>query len=258
MINFNFSLTQVQMFLLAFLRVSAIIATVPPLNSRNIPVMFKAGLAFTISMILFPILNLEDIPFFIDTISFGIKVLSEIMLGIMIGLSVRLLFAGIQLAGQLAGYQMGFAIVNVMDTLSSNQVSIIAQFHTITSMLIFFCINAHHWILRALVESFQIVPPFSFQFTNSIMEQLMRLTSNMFVIAIKLGAPVIVALLLTTVALGLIARTVPQMNVFIVAFPLKIVVGLVFLALSLPYFLSFLKQIFNGMGNDIIQLLKAV
>ncbi|MDY6880749.1 MAG: flagellar biosynthetic protein FliR [Desulfatiglans sp.] len=258
MISFNFSLTQIQMFLLAFLRVSAILATVPPLNNKSIPIIFKAGLAFTISMILFPILDLENIPFFIDTLSFGIKVVSEIMLGIMIGLSVRLLFAGIQLAGQLAGYQMGFAIVNVMDTLSSNQVSIIAQFHTITSMLIFFCINAHHWILRALVESFRLVPPFSFHINHSIMDQMMKHGANLFVIAVKLGAPVIVALLLTSVALGLVARTVPQMNVFIVAFPLKIVVGLLFLALSLPYFLSFLKEIFNGIGSNIIMLLKAV
>jgi flagellar biosynthetic protein FliR len=216
------------------------------------------GLGFSITVLLIPLLRTTEPSLFSDVIPFGIGVVSELILGVIIGLSVQLVFAGIQLAGQLAGFQMGFSIVNVMDPLTSAQVSIVAQLKNLIAMLIFLAINAHHWFLRSLVESFRLVPPFGFHYSASLMEYLMRLGGNMFVIAIKVGAPVMVALLLTSVALGLVARTVPQMNIFIVAFPLKIVIGLLFLAFSLPYLMSFLKQLFGGLGNDILMLLKTV
>jgi flagellar biosynthetic protein FliR len=91
-----------------------------------------------------------------------------------------------------------------------------------------------------------------------MMEQLIQLTGNLFVIAIQVGAPVIAAMLLTTVAFGLVARTVPQMNVFIVAMPLKIGVGLLFMGFALPYFSVFLERIFSGLGQNIMFMLKAM
>jgi len=232
--------------------------TVPLFDSRNIPVLFKAGLSLSTSIILFSVVRPDNIPFITKLIPFGIGMLGEIILGVIIGLSVRLIFAGIQLAGQLVGYQMGFGIVNVMDPQTSAQVSVIAQLKYLIAMLIFLAVNAHHWFLRALVESFRLVPPLDFQFNNSLLEQLMGVANNMFVIAIKIGAPMVVSLLLTSVSLGLVARTVPQINIFIVAFPLKIAVGLLFLGLSLPYLSSFLGGIFGHLGSDILFLLRAM
>lgn len=254
----NISLQQVQIFLLIFLRVSAVMMIVPIFNSKSIPIIFKVGLALSISYVLFPVLKLENTPFLADPIHFGIGVAGEIIVGIIIGLSVRLLFAAIQLAGQLAGFQMGFAIANVMDPITSTQASIIAQINNIIAMVMFLAINAHHWFLRGLVESFRLVPPFSFRFSASLMEEIIRLAGNMFIIAIKVGAPVIIALLLVSIAFGLIARTVPQMNVFIVAMPLKIIIGLLFLIFSLPFFSTFFRQIFSNLGNDIALLLKTM
>jgi flagellar biosynthetic protein FliR len=175
-----------------------------------------------------------------------------------IGFSVKLLFAGIQLAGQLAGYQMGLAIANVMDPATSEQVPLLAQFNNLIGLLVFLSINAHYWFIKALTESFRLVPPLNVNFGNSLMEQFIRLSGNMFVIALQVGAPVIAAMLLTSVAFGLIARTVPQMNVFIVAMPLKIGVGLLFIGFGLPYFSAFLQNIFSDLGQDIILMLKAM
>jgi flagellar biosynthetic protein FliR len=191
-------------------------------------------------------------------IPFGIGVISEVILGVIIGLSVRMVFSGIQLAGQLAGFQMGLAIANVMDPVTSTQASILAQINNLIAMLIFLSMDAHHWLFRALVESFRMVPPFNVQFGSSVIFQLMGLGGKLFVIAIQVAAPIMAALLLTSVVFGLMARTVPQMNVFIVAMPLKIIVGLLFLALSLPYWVPFLGQLFITMGNDIRLLLSAL
>jgi flagellar biosynthetic protein FliR len=256
MTGFEFSLPQLQVFFLIFLRVSAIIATAPLFDNRTIPLVFKAGLAIAVSVILFPILQMDDIAHLSHVVPFAIGVAGEITVGVIIGLSVRLIFAGVQLAGQYAGFQMGFAIVNVMDPVTSNQVPVISQIKNQIAMLIFLSINAHHWFLRAMVESFRMVTPLHFQFNGSLMEHLVRLMGNTFVIAVQIGAPIMAALLLTTVALGMIARTVPQMNIFIVAMPLKVVVGLVFLCIMLPYLSSFLGRIFRDLGRDLLLLLK--
>jgi len=216
MLSLNISLPQVQIFLLILVRVIAILLTAPIFNSRNIPVLFKVGLSFAVSLILFPILNLQDLPVRFDAIPLIIGIVSEILIGIIIGLSARMIFVGIQLAGQLVGFQMGLAMANIIDPATSEQVPLLAQLNNLIALLIFLAINAHYWFLRALVESFRLVPPFEFQFTNSLMEQLMTLAGNIFIIAVKVGAPLIVVLLLMSVAFGLAARTVPQMNIFFV------------------------------------------
>jgi flagellar biosynthetic protein FliR len=258
MISLNISLPQLQLFFLVFLRVGAILMSIPVFDSKSIPLFFKIALAFTTSMALFPILELEPLALITNFFAMGVSVAGEILLGLVIGFSVKLIFAGIQLAGQLAGYQMGMALANVMDPSSSQQVPLLAQFNNLIALLIFITINAHYWFIRGLAHSFQLVPPLNVKFSGSLMEHLIKMSGNMFVIGIQIGAPVIAVLLITSVAFGLIARTVPQMNVFIVAMPLKIAVGLLFLGFSLPYFSTFLEKIFNGLGQNLIFMLKAM
>lgn len=231
--------------------------TAPIFGNRNIPVLFKAGLGVIITIILFPLINL-NIAFIDELIPFIIAIAGEIMLGVIIGFSAKLIFAGVQLAGQITGFQMGFAIANIMDPLTSDQVPFMGLFYNLFAMLIFLSINAHHVFLKALVESFKMIPPFAFGFSGSLTELMMKFAGDMFIISIKIGAPVIAALLLTSAALGLIARTVPQMNIFIVAMPIKIVIGLMFTGISLSYLSFYLTQIFNDLGRNIFFLLKAV
>ncbi|WP_027352945.1 flagellar biosynthetic protein FliR [Desulfosarcina sp. BuS5] len=254
----NIPLSQIQFFLLIFLRITSIMMVVPVFENRNIPVIFKVGLSFAVSIILFPLIKFDSFPVFTGLLPFALGVAGEIMLGVIIGLSVKLLFSGIQLAGQIAGIQMGLGISRVLDPNMGTQVSNIGQIFNLVALLMFLSINAHHFFLRAIADSFNMVPPLSFQFGNSLIEYLIILTGNMFIIAVKAGAPIMVALLLTSVAFGLVARTVPQMNIMIVAMPLKIAVGLLFLGITLPYLTSYFIQIFNNMGRDIYILLNAM
>jgi len=138
MLSFNISLPQVQIFLLILVRVIAILLTAPIFNSRNIPVLFKVGLSFAVSLILFPILNLQDLPVRFDAIPLIIGIVSEILIGIIIGLSARMIFVGIQLAGQLVGFQMGLAMANIIDPATSEQVPLLAQLNNLIAFLIFF------------------------------------------------------------------------------------------------------------------------
>lgn len=258
MAKFNLNLVQLQMFFLVFLRLSAILMSIPIVGGKNVPIVFRTGFAISVSVILFPILELKSLPYFSEAIPFGIGILTEILLGIMIGLSVNLIFSGVQLAGQLTGYQMGFAISDVMDPQTGRQASIVAGLQNITAMLLFLAFNAHHWFLRGLADSFKIVPLCDFKITDSLVEYLLKMAANMFIIAVKVAAPVMSALLVASICLGLVARTVPRMNVFLVGMPLKIVLGLLFVIFSLPYLASFLEQIFHGLGDSILLILKSV
>jgi len=258
MVTLNFSLPQLQMFFFVFLRVAAILMTIPVFESRSIPHLFKLGLAFAASLMLFPLLKLNAGPIASSIVGLSIGAAGEILLGLVIGFSVKMIFTGIKIAGQLMGYQMGMAITNIMDPDTSQQVPLLAQFNNLFALLVFIAINAHYWFIKALLQSYRLVPPLNFHFGNSLMEQLIQLGGNMFVIAIQVGAPVIAALLITSVAFGLIARTVPQMNIFIIAMPLKIGAGLLFIGLSLTYFSAFLKKVFSGLGQHLLIMLKAM
>lgn len=258
MLSLNISLPQLQLFFLIFLRVGAILMSIPVFDSKSIPLFFKIALAFATSIILFPMLRVDPVPMATSVFSIAVGAAGEILLGLIIGFSVKLIFAGIQLAGQLAGYQMGLALANVIDPSTSEQVPLLAQFNNLFGLLIFISINAHYLFIRALTHSFEMVPPFNVNFSSALMEHLIKMSGNMFVIGIQVGAPVIAALLITSVAFGLIARTVPQMNVFIVAMPLKIGVGLLFLGFGLPYFSVFLENVFGDLGQNIMLMFKAM
>ncbi|MCP4688558.1 MAG: flagellar biosynthetic protein FliR [Desulfobacterales bacterium] len=250
------SLPEFQMFLFVFLRVTAILMTAPLFDSRSIPIVFKVGLAGAMSVILTPMLNPAAVQWPTGIFPFGVGVVSEILIGVTIGLSVKMLFMGLQLGGQLAGFQMGFALANVMDPMLSAQIPILAQINNLLAMMIFLITNAHHYFIRAVVDSLRLIPPFGFQFSGALSTRMMELGGQMFVIAVKVGAPIIAAMLLTTVALGIVARTVPQMHIFIVAMPVKIMIGLAFLAITIPYFVAFVTGMFSHLGADITGLLK--
>ncbi len=258
MIALSLKLSQIQMVLLIFIRVAAIVFSAPLFDSRAIPVLFKIGLALSAAVLLYPLLRV-DTPMPANGFSLlGFGIVGEVLVGLIIGFTVRLIFAAVEMAGQLAGFQMGLAIANVFDPVTSTQMPIVSQLENIVAMLIFLAANAHHLVLRALAESFRLVPLLGFRFNRSLMALLSDLTGGMFVTAVKIAAPVMVALLLTSLTLGLVARVVPQMNIFIVAMPVKIIIGLVFMALALPFLAGFLGHVFVNLGNDLALMLKAM
>jgi flagellar biosynthetic protein FliR len=252
---FNFSLPMIQAAVLIFIRVGAILLTAPLFSSGSIPVHVKVGLSFMLAVIVFPLVSVNQ-GFTLPLISLGVAMVGEVLIGVIIGFTARLLFAAVQLAGQLVGFQMGFGIVNVIDPQTSAQVSIIAQFENIITLLTFLALNAHHWFIMAIAKSFELVPLLTFSFTNSLMEALLQLSCDMFVVAAKVAAPIIAILLFTSVALGLLARTVPQMNIFIVGFPLKLAIGLLAVGLTLPLLSTILRNLFQGLGGDMVVLMK--
>lgn len=258
MVSLTVSLPQIQLFFLVFLRTGAFLMAIPVLSGTSVPVIFRIGLCLAASLLIFPLVKLGPLPVPTDVFTLGVSAAGEVLLGILAGVAIRLIFEGVQLAGELAGYQMGLAIAEVIDPASEDQVAILSQFMSLLATLVFLILNGHHWLIRTLVESYEIVPPVGFQVNGPVLERLARLTAGMFITGLKAGAPVMVALLLGTVAFGLVARTVPQMNIFVVSMPVNIAVGLLFFGLSLPHLAAYLGDLFSGMARNALALLKAM
>ncbi len=248
---------EVVRFTLVLLRVGFILMMVPVFGSRMVPRRVRIGIGILMSFLIYPYVAFK-MP---DTLGLWEMVpgfFAEIVIGMTMGMITQIMFAGIQVAGQIAGYQMGFGIVNVIDPMTSQQVSIAAQFYYLFAVLLFLATGTHRIFIQALVESFRYIPPMQAHLSGFNISRLMKLAGNIFVLAVKVGAPVLAITLFTQVVLGIVARTVPQINVFIVGFPLQIGIGLVGIGLSLPLLASLLTSLFKGLGWDIFSILRTL
>jgi flagellar biosynthetic protein FliR len=252
------SLEQAQVFLLIFLRVGAVIVFLPVLGDRNVSVKIKGGLALLISALLFPHVAAATANAGFDIFSLFFRMGTEVMIGAAIGFTSQLLFSGIQMAGQLIGYQMGFSIANVIDPASSEQVSIISEFMYLLMLLIFLSFNGHHIFIAALAKSFQAVPVLGFTFSGHLPAGMTDMMKGLFEVAVKIGAPVMALMFFITIGMGLIARTVPQINIFIIGFPLQIAIGLVGLGLAMPLLMTLAGRYVIGLERDVGVILNLI
>jgi len=239
-------------FFLILIRVSVILFMFPFFNARIIPVLSKVGLTLTITIILFPVIGNKMVTF-PDTLWGMVQlVIAEFIIGMILGLLVQMFFEAVMIMGQLVGFQTGFAIVNILDPQSGSQVSILANMAYLAAITLFLILNGHHILLSAMRESFEIINPGSLGLNQQIFQKIMQVSGDMFVIAIRIGAPAIAALLFVSVAFGLITKLLPQMNIMIVAFPIKIVIGLFFFGISLNVLLRFMERYLEGLGSLLI------
>jgi flagellar biosynthetic protein FliR len=188
-------------------------------------------------------------------LSFGFFALSELMIGFLLGFSVRLIFAGLQLAGELAGFQMGFGMARVMDPQSGAESTVVTEFYYLIGLLLFLAVDGHHWFFKALAQSFHLLGPGEFQPREGLVQLFIRLSGRMFVLAIKIVAPILVIMMLVQIALGIIARMIPQVNLLMSSFPVTISLGLIFLGLSMDLFWPALKNLMDESGRGLVSTL---
>ncbi|WP_022664705.1 flagellar biosynthetic protein FliR [Desulfospira joergensenii] len=224
---------QFRTYMLVLLRVSIVLFLLPVFSGNVFPAMLKTGLAMVISLLLYTVVHVDLERFPMDVVSTGLLMGAEALIGLTLGLSLRIFFGSVQMAGQVIGFQMGFAMINVVDPQTGANVSIMDQLGYWVCIVVFLIFNGHHIMIMALVDSFDLVPLGFFMAQKVVMVKMLELMGDLFVLAVKIGAPVIAALLFVSVGFGLIAKFSPQMNVMIVAFPLKIIGGLLLFGLSL-------------------------
>ncbi len=245
-----------QYFILVFARIASMVALSPVIGSGSVPPTFKMGFSFLLSIIIFPIVSRHFPPVPQEMVLYWILVLREVMVGVLIGIIGNLMFSSIQLAGQMFGIQVGFGIVNVIDPMTDEHISILGQFLFLVGILLFLGLNMHHYLIGIIASSYDYTPLGSFTFTEPLGMEVVGWLSKSFVIAFKIGMPIIFVLLMVTMALGIVARTVPQMNVFIVGLPKQLSIGLWVMGMSIGLIAYLLKGYFVTMMQDMAMLLR--
>ncbi|MFQ5482989.1 MAG: flagellar biosynthetic protein FliR [Nitrospinaceae bacterium] len=223
-------------FLFVLTRVTAFVLFAPILGSRQFPVIAKIGFVLMLSLTVFSGVEPGQLPQPKSLFGLSTFMILELLAGLAIAFATRLVFTAVQIGGTMVDFQMGFGVVNVIDPQTETQVSVTAQFQNIFALLMYLGLNAHHTTIHALVESFHIINPLRFEFAGASAGLLIKLFADTFIVAIKIAAPIMAILFFISVGLGLVARTVPQMNVFIVGFPLQIGAGLIMVGLSMSFF----------------------
>ncbi|NMB32949.1 MAG: flagellar type III secretion system protein FliR [Clostridium sp.] len=244
-----------EVFLLVFVRMTGLFVVAPVFGGKNIPTYLKIGFSFMLALVLVNTIGTWDLNF-TNIYEYFIFVLKEFIVGITLGYVSYLIFTGIHLAGQLIDMQIGFGIVNVIDPLNSIQVPITSTFYFVLCILIFLICKGHYILIRALSVSYKYIPVGAGVFGKGIIDDILRVFGNIFFTAFKISAPILAAIIIADVALGIISKSVPQMNVFMVGMPLKIVLGLAIVVITMPMFISLVENLIRYMDNEMYTFLK--
>ena len=236
-------------FLLVFVRTAVTLALIPVIGGPQFPLQAKIALAGTIAYLIYktvhPIVPLPSL------FALANAVVAQVLIGVVIGYIAFLVFMAVQFAGEIVDLQIGFSIVNVVNPMSQQQVSVIGQFELIIASLIYLMTDSHLLLIAGLADSFKTAPLPYVVFTGGMQQDIGVFIAQSFLMAIKIAAPIAAALFITNLALGLMARVAPQINVFIVGFPLQIGVGLIMVAVTLPLLSYLLPPAFAGIPQQV-------
>ena len=250
------SLSQVIVFALVLGRVAGIFAAMPTFGGRMVPMNIKVLTVLMITLVCFPVLKITPPPMPTNSLSLGLLALGEVAVGLTLALVAQMVFSAVEFCGQIIGMQMGLTISSILDPTRGNQVQLMSVLQSLLATLLFLALDVHHMFIRAIIESFSIIPIGGWHVTGELISFLVQRTSDIFVIGIRLAAPVMVSLLLASVALGIMARAFPQMNVFIISMPLNIGLGFLIMGGTLMIFFHVLEVSFGNLNGQITTLFR--
>lgn len=249
-------LSEYQILILVLVRVSGLFIISPIFSRTNLPNTYKVGFSLLVSLILMntiegPVAPLSDVLLMIESVK-------ELLVGFIIGYISYLFFSVFFIVGQIVDVQIGFGIVSVLDPQSNVQIPITGNFYQMIATLVFLVSNGHHLLIEALVKSYEFIPIGKVTLSAGMVDQFILIIGKLFILGFKVGSPILVTIILVDVLLGILAKTMPQMNIFIVGMPLKIMVGLALIIATLPIFFITLHHIFNTMYEEIFNFLKLI
>lgn len=243
-------------FLFPMARIMGMLASAPFFGNRAQPARIRlvAGLVITVALV--PAL---PTPAAIPAGSWiGLAVLAQqIVIGLLLGFTLRIAFAAIDVAGELIGMQMGLSFAVFYDPQHGGQTPVLSEFLGLLTTLIFLAMNGHLLILQVLAESFRLLPVGTTPIGAGGFAAFLAWSSTLFAAGLLLALPLIAALLIANLAMGVLARVAPQLNIFAVGFPVTLLAGFVVLMFSIPYFGAAMEKLFDGAFRNMAQILRA-
>ena len=246
---------QVYDFIVIFARTASIIAFAPILGAKNIPAQLKALLAFLISIIFTIFLSpLEYSP---ETTTAGliIQLAGEASIGAAIGFAATLFFEIIIFAGYIIDYMIGFGFINIVDPQSGSSISIFAFFYSFLGLVLFLLIDGHHILIEVMLRSYELIPVFGADMSEMSMDKMTTLAAAIFYVGFQVAAPIFIVMFMIDFTLGMISKTVPQLQILVVGFPVKIACGLMAIGIVLKPTVLFLIGILESYRDNLLWLM---
>ena len=241
--------------LLAFTRIALIFVQAPIFGSNHIPNPILVGCAVAVTASMFPHLPIPaDMP--VDLFPFFGALLTQACVGLVIGFVSFIIIAAAQFGGELLDIQLGLSSAASFDPASHGAINLLRKVLFYTSMNLYLIVGGHHQLLAAIYKSYEVIPLTYFSMSGDLAMQLLRLSSDLLVIGTQIAAPALAALFIAQCALGLLARVAPQMNIFMLSFPLNIAIGLILLRLSYPLIVRVLGLLFELSLESLLQCIE--
>jgi flagellar biosynthetic protein FliR len=252
----SLAVAQFLTFTLVLARLSGLALIAPLFGAPDVPPAVRAFVTLALALLVTPALAGTPVVW-PDTLAEYVWVMAgELALGLVLGFGMQLLFAGVQLGGQMVSQQAALSLGNVFNPEFDSEIAVIDQFYYLVAFAIFLLIGGHRLLLAALLETYTVFPPAGVALSAAAVETLVNLAGQSLAIAVCVGAPAVVALQLSGLAMGIMSRTVPQINILVVGFSLRTLGAILLMAVSLPAFalliedqvLKFLEQIRTAIG----------
>jgi len=247
----QFPIAEVMRFVIVLTRLSGIMLAAPFFTGGYMPFHIRVVFTFFAALALTPALPLGNLPANPSLGSIAILLMFEILFGLVIGFAALCIFAGVQLGGQIIAFNIGFAMINLIDPQTQVNMPIFSFILNYIALLLFVLINGHHFFLMAVFESFSALPVGGFVLDGPLVNQILGFTASIFVIGVKIAGPIIVVIIVVDVIIGLIGRAAPQIHVLVVGMPLKIMAGFAILSVSLYFMPRYLESLFLTLSRTI-------
>lgn len=241
------------LFFIVSIRVVAMLISSPVFSMRQIPSFIKVALSLIIGYMMSITINTADFVMPSSNIEFLIVCSKELLVGLIIGFIATLIFNAVRSSVQMIDFSIGFSMSQYYDPSTSSSSTVLERLFNWIALMLFLTFNFHHVLIEAIIKSFEIIPPGSMTYNSDIFSHLLSVFTHGFLISIQLAAPIVIVLFLTDFTLGLISRTVPQIHVFILGMPIKVLFGLLAISIILPGLSRIYIKTFEGISTDILK-----
>ncbi len=222
-------------------RILAMISTSPVLGNQQVPKRVKIGLSALLALVIAPTIpEIPQVP--VGSAQGLLIIVQQIIVGVAMGFTMRLIFTAIEMAGELAGLQMGLGFASFYDPVNSSYLPIVARWLGMVAILAFLATDGHLYMLSALAESFTTLPIGNSLPTGGFYG-VASWGASIFLYGLQISLPIVAALLITNIALGILTRAAPQLNLFAVGFPITLTIGFIVMLLSMPYLGALLNRV---------------
>lgn len=253
-----YHLTEVQIlaFALVLIRISAFLVAFPLVEGASMPPMVKLLLSLAMTMLLYPIVSVKGLNQDILSGSLFVLSIKEAFMGLFVGFLARFFFHILSVCAEIITITIGLSSDQVFNPQLDRRVTSIEQFHLLIGGLFFLAFNGHHIFLQGLVESFNVIPLAKESLNFVVLRDIVAITQDILIMGVKLSAPVLGAIFLANMAMGIIGRAVPQINVLVTSWPVNIMLGFSIMFVSLPLFMMSMGEILNWSADNLFAILK--